>query len=292
MNTVQSGAQHRGVCMLVQMRVLIIGASGYLGSELQRQAATAGHEVTGTAFSARDRGLRPLDIRDPGAVAEAVAQVRPDAVVNAAYDKGSWAATAVGPGHLAACCVRLGVRLVHVSSDAVFSGDLDLYDESCDPSPVSEYGAAKAAAEVVVAARCPEAAIVRTSWITGDGRSGTERLVASLANGGSGALFTDDVKTPVHVADLAAALLELCASDVAGVVHAAGTDAVSRYELGRLIAARDGLDPNALPPGSRLDAGMKPSVVRLDVSWAGELLSTRLRGAREFTSVTPPGLKA
>jgi dTDP-4-dehydrorhamnose reductase len=256
---------------------------------MRRQAAAAGHDVTGTQFSARYQGLRRLDIRDAGAVAEVIAQVRPDAVVNAAYSKGSWAATAVGPGHLAACCAQAGIRLVHVSSDAVFSGDLESYDESCDPSPVSEYGAAKAAAEVVVAARNPKAAIVRTSWITGDdGRSGSERLTAGLARGGAGALFTDDVKTPVHVADLAAAVLELCASGLAGVLHVAGADAVSRYELGCLIAARDGLVPAALPSGTRASAGMKPSVVRLDVTRAAGLLATRLRGAREFTAVRPP----
>jgi dTDP-4-dehydrorhamnose reductase len=274
--------------MLGRVRVLIIGASGYLGSEIRQQATAAGHDAVGTQFSARRQGLRSLDIRDAVAVAEVIAQARPDAVVNAAYDKGSWAATAVGPGHLAACCARAGARLAHVSSDAVFSGDLELYDESCDPSPISEYGAAKAAAEVVVAARCPEAVIVRTSWITGDGRSGIERLVTSLARGGSGVLFTDDVKTPVHVADLAAALLELCTSNVAGVVHVAGADAVSRYELGRMIAVRDGLDPAALPAGSRASAGMKPSVVRLDATRAAGLLATRLRGAREFTAVTQP----
>ena len=269
--------------MLSGMRVLIIGASGYLGSEIRRQAADAGHDVIGTQFSAGQRGLRRLDIRNAEAVAGVVAEF--DAVINAAYDKGSWGATAVGPGHLAACCAQAGVRLVHVSSDAVFGGDLERYDESCDPSPAGAYGAAKATAEVVVAARNPKAVIVRTSWITGDGRSGFERLVADLAGGASGALFTDDVKTPVHVADLAAAAIELCASDVTGVVHVAGTDAMSRYELGCLIAARDGLDPAALPAGSRAAAGMKPSVVRLDVTRAAELLSTRLRGAREFTAV-------
>ena len=277
--------------MLGRVRVLIIGASGYLGSEMQQQAAEAGHEAAGTQFSARQQGLRRLDIRDAEAVAGVVADVRPDAVINAAYDKGSWAATAVGPGHLAACCAQAGTRLVHISSDAVFGGDLELYDESCDPSPVSAYGAAKAAAEVVVAARDPRAVIVRTSWITGDGRTGFERFVTGLAHGtASGTVFTDDIKTPVHVADLAAAALELCTSDVAGVLHVAGTDAVSRYELGCLIAARDGLGLAALTAGSRASAGMKPSVVRLDVARAEGQLVTRLRGAREFIAGGSPGL--
>jgi dTDP-4-dehydrorhamnose reductase len=176
------------VCVLGGMRLLIIGASGYLGSEIQRQATGAGHDVTGTQFSARRQGLQRLDIRDAQAVDGVVAGF--DAVINAAYDKGNWAATAVGPVQVAACCARAGARLVHISSDAVFGGDLAIYDESCDPSPVSAYGAAKAAAEVVVAARCPQAVIVRASWITGDGRSGFERLVAGLAGGGSGVLFT------------------------------------------------------------------------------------------------------
>jgi dTDP-4-dehydrorhamnose reductase len=264
------------------MRVLIIGASGYLGSEILRQAVGAGHDVTGTQSSGERHGLRRLNIRNAGAVAGLVTDF--DAVINAAYDKESWAATAVGPGHLAACCAQASARLVHISSDAVFDGDLERYDESCAASPVSAYGAAKAAAEVVVAACNPNAVIVRTSWITGDGRSGFERLVADLAGGGSGVLFTDDVKTPVHVADLAAASIELCTLSVSGVVHVAGTDALSRYELGRLIAVRDGLDPAVLPTGSRAAAGMKPSVVRLDVTRTAGLLTTRLRGAHEFTT--------
>ena len=73
--------------MLIGMRVLIIGASGYLGSEIQRQAADAGHDVAGTQFSAGQQGLRRLDIRDAEAVAGVITGF--DAVINAAYDKGS-----------------------------------------------------------------------------------------------------------------------------------------------------------------------------------------------------------
>ncbi|WP_213454284.1 sugar nucleotide-binding protein [Rhizomonospora bruguierae] len=76
------------------MRLLVIGASGYLGGEVAARAATAGWAVTGTAF--RGAGV-PLDVRDAAAVRELVAQVRPDAVVNTAYAVDDWAVTADGP---------------------------------------------------------------------------------------------------------------------------------------------------------------------------------------------------
>ena len=104
----------------------------------------------------------------------------------------------------------------------------------------------------------------------------------------SGALFTDEVRCPVHVTDLAAALLELAASPHAGVCHVAGTDAVSRYELGLLIAARDGLDQAVLPAGLRAATGVPgASDVRLDSTRTQARLTTRLRGAREFLAPTP-----
>jgi dTDP-4-dehydrorhamnose reductase len=108
--------------------------------------------------------------------------------------------------------------------------------------------------------------------------------VHALASGtATGALFTDDVRCPVHVADLAAALLELANSPYAGVHHVAGTDAVTRYELGVLIAQRDGLDPTALPTTTRAASGPAgPIDVRLDCTKTQARLATRLRGAREF----------
>lgn len=87
----------------------------------------------------------------------------------------------------------------------------------------------------------------------------------------------------MHVADLAAALLELAASSYEGIHHVAGVDAVSRHELGLLIARRDGLDEDALSTGRRADSGIPgPLDVRLDCSMTQSRLRTRLRGAREF----------
>ncbi|MER7370683.1 sugar nucleotide-binding protein [Nonomuraea wenchangensis] len=275
------------------MRVTVVGGGGFLGGELVRQAAAAGHRVAATCFSRPGRAAaewRTLDVRDRAAVAAVLAALRPDVVVNAAYRQDDWATTATGAAHVALACAAQGARLVHVSSDAVFSGGAVTYAEDAEPDPISPYGAAKAAAEVAVRAVDPAAAVVRTSLIIGDGGSPQEARVHALATGrADGVLFTDDVRCPVHVRDLAAALLELAASGSAGVHHVAGPDAVSRHELGCLIARRDGLDPARLPAGLRAGSGVPgPADVRLDCTATRRLLRTRLRGAREFLRERAP----
>ncbi|MEV1176031.1 sugar nucleotide-binding protein [Nonomuraea sp. NPDC049784] len=271
------------------MRVLIVGGSGFLGGELVRLCAAAGHDVGATYLTARPAerpGVEwlPLDVRSRESVEAAVAAFRPEVAINAAYRKADWVSTADGAAHVARALSRTGGRLVHVSSDAVFSGAAPRYDEACPPDPVSPYGAAKAAAETAVRAVLPDAAIVRTSLIVGNGGSTHESLARSLATGrDQGVLFTDDVKCPVHVGDLAAALVEAAVRGLSGVLHVAGIDAVSRYELGSLIARRDGLDAARLRPGRRSDAGLPgPFEVRLDCTATQRRLRTRLRGAREF----------
>lgn len=171
-----------------------------------------------------------------------------------------------------------------VSSDAVFAGTLPSYDETHLPDPTTPYGAAKAAAETAVKAITPTAITARTSLVIGDGDSPQEQHVHALARGSrTGVLFTDDVRCPIHVADLAAALLQLAESPHSGVHHVAGADAVSRYELGVLIARRDGLDAAAIPVGLRAGAGIPgPIEVRLDCTRTQAGLTVPLRGAREF----------
>lgn len=281
-----SQAQAGTAANVISVEVLVVGGSGFLGGELARQALAAGHRVAAT-YATRPGDLagvawHAVDVRDRARVGELVAAVRPDAVVNAAYRKDDWATTADGAAHVAVAAAAAGARLVHVSSDAVFSGAAVHYAESAVPDPASPYGAAKAAAETAVAAVCPAAVIARTSLIIGDGGSAHERWVHDLVAGrAAGVLFTDEVRCPVHVADLAAALLELAASELSGVHHVAGPDAVSRHELGTLIARRDGLDPAALSAG-RSPGPPRPVDVRLDCTATRARLRTELRGAREF----------
>lgn len=272
----------------------MIGGSGFLGRRIIHQAKLAGHSVTATRHatvpsaagvpSAAAVDWRVVDIRRREDVTALALGVRPDAIINAAYRQSDWATTADGAVHVALAAAAAGARLVQVSSDAVFSGAAPRYDERSSPDPVTPYGAAKAAAETAVKTVTPAAVIARTSLIIGEGDSKHEQLVHDLASGATvGVLYTDVVRCPVHVSDLASALLELAASPHPGVHHVAGPDAISRYELGLLIATRDGLDRAALRSGRRADTGLPgASDVRLDITRTQQRLTTRLRGACEF----------
>lgn len=272
----------------LRVRLLITGASGHLGRELARQALAGGHEVSGTYLTrvpAVD-GLRwyRLEIRDREAVAEILAEARPDVVVHTAFQQHDWATTADGAIYIALAAANVGAGLVHVSTDAVFSGSAYSYDETATLDPITPYGAAKAAAETAIRAVHPAAAIARTSLIVGDGKSAHEAQVRDLVTGRrAGALFTDDIRCPVQVADLAAGLLELATDRRAGTYHLAGADALSRYEFGLLVARREGLDAAQLRAGLRAASTIPgPIAIRLDCTRTQESLRTRLRGAREF----------
>jgi dTDP-4-dehydrorhamnose reductase len=257
------------------MRLLVTGGrSGYLGRHVVQAASR--HDVVAV-------GSADADLRDREAVRGLLERHRPDAVVHTAYVQSDREVTATGTAHLASAAASVGARVVLVSSDVVFGGSDRPYPESAPTDPVSPYGEAKVAAEAAVLTTCPGAVVARTSLILGDGASKHERLFHSLALGADGALFEDERRCPVHVGDLAAALVELAGNDFCGTIHLGGADATSRLELGRLVALRDGLDAGALRAGRRADLpDPGPVDVRLDSSLASTLLATRLRGAREF----------
>ena len=265
-------------------RILITGATGSLGRVVHRRAVAAGWTAIGTYLTRSAEGATErLDVRDPADVRRVLRETRPDIVVHTAAgrDRDDWPANADGAANVAVAAAHQGVRLVHMSTDALFSGSDVHYDEDALPDPVYPYGAAKAAAETAVRAIAPEAAVVRTSLILGDGNGGHEHLTRDLIAGRvRGALFTDEIRKPVHVDDLAAALLEIAAGDFRGVLNVAGADPISRYDLGVLVARREGLDPAAIPAAASPPG--RPADVRLVIDRAQRLLSTRLRGVREF----------
>lgn len=244
------------------MRLHVTGASGYLGAELVRASDATGERV---------------EIRDASAVEALFRRLRPDAVVHTAYrqdGEGAREVTVDGAENVARAAAAVGARLLHLSSDVVFDGRLGrAYREDDSLSPVTEYGHAKADAEERVLRAHAGALLVRTSLIYG-GVTPSKHELAALDE--STTFFTNEIRCPVQVGDLAAALLELAALDVAGPLHVAGADAVSRHGFAELVARR--------PVRSGLAPDTRPLDCTLDSSRARPLLRTRLRGVREVLS--------
>ena len=229
--------------MLPLVRLLITGGSGYLGGELVRRAPAAGWDATGTRFaSAGDSPV--LDVRDTAAVDRLVGKIRPAAIVHTAYlQSGPDMAdvNVAGSANVARAAAAAGARLVHLSTDFVFDGDKDgAYREDDEPAPVTSYGESKLAAERAVAAEHPAALLVRTSLLYAGPQPGPhERLVAdAIAGTADVGFFTDELRCPIAVGDLAAALLELLGGDLRGPLHVAGSETVSRYRFAALVAER------------------------------------------------------
>jgi dTDP-4-dehydrorhamnose reductase len=265
------------------VRLLVTGASGYVGGELMRQAP----EAYGTYHrNPAVRSLR-LDVREAASALQAVAGH--DAVIHTAYVQDDDETIVAGSANVAAAAAAAGARLVHISTDVVFGGTLGRpLTEDDAPDPVTGYGHAKAEAERQVAARCPGALIVRTSLVYGGpGREPSRQEAMALEPGTR--FFTDELRSPVAVRDLAAALLELVARDVSGPLHVAGADGVSRHEFARLVAAARGGDPGALEGMTTAESGLdRPADCRLDSSRAAGLLGWAPRGVREVLAPPAP----
>jgi dTDP-4-dehydrorhamnose reductase len=216
------------------VRVLVTGGTGYLGRALVARGCAGVSRATG------------VDVRDEQAVRAALAGF--EAVVHTAYvQDGPDAWSTNVDGSRAVAGAARGLRLVHLSTDVVFSGSKgEPYVEADSPDPVTEYGRSKATAEAEVALEHPEALIVRTSLIYGGAEPSRHELAAlDPAN----VFYTDEIRSPVQVDDLADALLALVAGDLVGPLHLGGADAVSRQELASLFAGRE--VPGALSPPDR-----------------------------------------
>jgi len=269
-------------------KMIVTGAAGQVGALLAAAADRQGYAVS--ALTRRD-----LDITDESAVARHIAGA--DVVVNCAaftnvdaaesQPEAAHAINAVGPGILARACAATGARLVHISTDYVFGGDLRRPYEISDPTgPLNLYGRSKLDGELAVHAVLPEAHVVRTSWVFTGGAGGSDfvSVMRRLAAGDGPIDVVDDQNgSPTYAPDLVGALLELAAGGIdAPLLHVANSGYCSRFEQARAVFAAVGADPERVRP---VDTAAVPRPARRPVFTAlgmGESVRTGIAPLRSW----------
>jgi dTDP-4-dehydrorhamnose reductase len=230
-----------------------------------------------------------LDVRDEAAVRKALAFARPDVIVHTAYRQNgpdAWATNVDGSAAIARVAVASGARLIHISTDLVFSGRTTPYDEGADLSPLQAYGRSKAAAERSVSLIDPKAAIVRTSLLYDvEHISPANRSILDAAAGRiQFSFFEDEIRCFTPVQDLASAIMDLCYHDYAGPLNIAGPEPLTRYDFACRYARQHGQDPSKLVKAYQSEAQQeeRPGTLVLDSSRSAGLLTTRIRPVSEI----------
>ena len=232
--------------------VLITGANGQLGRAVTAQALSRGLSVAGS-------DLDTLDITDASAVERWVEENDPRILVNCAaftavddcetHEEEAQRINGAAVGLLAESCRRKGSLLIQVSTDYVFDGTATTpYREEDPVAPTSAYGRTKLVGERE-AQKAPRHLVVRTAWLYGLGGKNFVEAIRRQVESGTDRLrvVADQHGCPTFCDDLAAALLDLAATDFTGIVHAVNSGETTWHtfagEIVRLVGASTAVDP-------------------------------------------------
>ena len=246
------------------IRILLIGAAGQVGSELRRTLAPWGDLV------ATDRST--LELTDEAAIRRTVRDSHPELIVNAAAYTQVDPAEAEpdlamkvngrAPGIMAEEALRASAALIHYSTDYVFSASIQRpYREDDEPDPINTYGMTKLAGEKAIAAVGPPYLILRTSWVFGTGGKGFFNTIINLAREREELKVVDDqIGTPNWCQSIAEATAQI----ISGMSSRGVVDAITevprhlpflRRAAHRQVRIRRG-DPRTLSPPRR---GARPA---------------------------------
>ncbi|NJL87093.1 MAG: SDR family oxidoreductase [Leptolyngbyaceae cyanobacterium SM1_1_3] len=293
-------------------KLLVTGASGFLGSYVCLQAQAEGWQVWGTynqQRQPRSHLLRlPLNLASSDAIETLFRAVQPDAVIHTAaqskpnfcqlHPTETYPVNVDASVQLAQLCAEAQIPYVFTSTDLVFDGEAAPYRESDLPSPLSHYGRQKAIAEDKILAAYPQATVCRLPLLYGRAVTTAgcflQNFINKLRQAEPLSLFTDEFRTPVSVNCAAKGLL--LALQTQGILHLGGLERLSRYEFGQLLVAAMNLPEIGLRASLRSQVNLpapRPYDVSLESSRAlalGYCPQPVQRSLQALLSDNTPGL--
>jgi dTDP-4-dehydrorhamnose reductase len=261
--------------MVEPRRVVVVGKSGQVGRSLCDALKAAGHIVIGL-------GRPDIDLCRPKSITDAIAQSRPDLVVNAAaytaVDKAesepglAFAINAAGPETVAKSAEAAAVPIIHFSTDYVFDGSNTCpYVETDTTAPLGVYGRTKLEGDHRVARANPKHVILRTAWVCSPFGSNFVKTMLRLATERSELrVVNDQTGSPTFAADLALLVRQLvphilnpAASESSfGVFHAVNEGTATWFEFARAIMAGAALRGGPYVPVHPIDSTAYPTKAR------------------------------
>lgn len=275
--------------------VWITGAGGLIGNYLVRSAPQFAPDTRVVALT-----RATLDLTDSAAVRAEFRRQTPQLVIHcAALSKSPdcqanpMLARRVNVEATALLSeLAPDIPLLFLSTDLVFDGQSGNYDETAQVNPLGIYAETKAAAEQVILAN-PRHTVFRLSLNGGTSPTGdrgfNELMRRAWRAGQSMKLFTDEFRSPIHAEATARAIWELAALDRPGIYHVAGSERLSRWQIGRLLAARWSQLKPRMEPGSLKEYRGAPRApdTSLNCAKVQKLLSFRLPGLTEWLAAHP-----
>ena len=234
-----------------------------LAQDVTDACARRGHHV-----DALDHGA--LDVSDPAAIDEVMAELEPEAVINcAAYsdvdgaeddERAAMAVNDTGAALLAAGAARIGACILYPSSDYVFDGSKRTpYLEGDMPAPLGAYGRSKLGGEVSVAAANPRHFIVRASWLYGVGGGNFVETMLRIGREQSEILVVSDQRgCPTSCVDLADAIVRLAETDDYGIHHIRGGGDCTWFDFAVEIFDQAGLETRVMSATTEMMARTAP----------------------------------
>jgi dTDP-4-dehydrorhamnose reductase len=233
------------------VKILLTGANGQLGRELQKQYKGKDVELILT-------DVAELDITDVNAVNKFVNEKRPEVIINCAahtqVDKCeeqvdlAYKINAIGPKNLAAAANSIGAEIVQVSTDYVFSGeDSSPLTEFEATNPQSVYGKTKLGGENFVKVLNPKHYIVRTAWLYGDGNNFAKTMINLSKKLDEIRVVNDQIGTPTSTVDLAKVIIKLIEEKNYGIFHCTCKGVCSWYDFAREIFTIKGITTKLTP---------------------------------------------
>ena len=282
------------------MRVLIIGASGFIGRYLTRHLSeTLDHQVVGTF---RSRAPAPggnswhqVELTDAATLEQVFRLARPEVVVHLAAiadvraaESDPERATAVNvaaTSTIARLCGLHEAKLIFVSTEYVFDGGRGFYREDDTPRPTTHYGRTKWEAEQEVARLDSRWSVLRTSivygWPAPGRRNFVPWLIERLRSGQPYHGSAEVYRTPVYVQHLVDGIARLVDEDFQGIHHVAGRDWVSMYDFAVAVAEGFGLDRGLVIPSGGAGDSQSGDMLGLDCARTMRLLGLAQPGLTE-----------